>query len=75
MKLASEARRGCLKPVIDLNISFAQLLFLEFIESFFSLYIFSLFPFFFYGTFEAHDLVGPLVGPLVEPARLKLGVK
>jgi hypothetical protein len=40
--LAPEAIRGCLQPVIDSNISFVQLFFLEFIESFFSLYIFPL---------------------------------
>jgi hypothetical protein len=47
MGVSPEAIRGCLQPVIDSNISFAQLLFLEFIESFFSLYIFPLFLFFF----------------------------
>jgi hypothetical protein len=36
-----------LQPVTDSNISFVQLPFLEFIESFFSIYIFPLFPFFF----------------------------
>jgi hypothetical protein len=45
MGVAPEAIRGCLQPVIDSNISFVQLLFLEFIESFFSLYIFPLFLF------------------------------
>jgi hypothetical protein len=48
MGVAPEAIRGCLQPVMDSNISFAQILFLEFIESFFfSLYIFPLVPFFF----------------------------
>jgi hypothetical protein len=47
MGVSPEAIRGCLQPVIDSNISFAQLLFLEFIESFFSLYIFPLFLLFF----------------------------
>jgi hypothetical protein len=60
MGVAPEAIRGCLQPVIDSNISFAQILFLEFIESFFSLYIFHFVPFFFDGIFEARDLVGPL---------------
>jgi hypothetical protein len=46
MGVAPEAIRGCFQPVIDSNISVVQLLFLEFIESFFSLYIFPLFPFF-----------------------------
>jgi hypothetical protein len=44
MGVAPEAIRGCLQPVIHSNISSVQLLFLEFIESFFSLYIFLLFP-------------------------------
>jgi hypothetical protein len=44
MVVALEAIRGCLQPVIDSNISFGRLFFLYFIESFFFLYIFLLFP-------------------------------
>jgi hypothetical protein len=61
MVVAPEAIRGCLQPVIDSNIFFVQLFFLEFIESFFSRYIFPLFPLLLDGILEARDLVGPLV--------------
>jgi hypothetical protein len=66
MVVAPEAVRGCLQLIIDSNISFAQLFFVEFIKFFFSLLYFSIITVPFDGILEARDLVGPLVcqGPL-----------